>query len=165
MSEPHDRGTEQAEPDHWQDMAHVLSNREIPDWLRGAHTTPAVFAPEPEVRKLLGTTQARMEAQDPSHRWPDISGLPEHKARRLLVQLLTLASLNHSQDTPTWWTALAARAARRALEPDWPVWIVTDSGPAMAQQLDHDKVQPASETLVASMRMRLRLTSARRWAT
>lgn len=69
-----------------------------------------------QVRALLKDAQARMEAQDPSHPWPDISNLPEVKARKLLARVTDLEDGSHVRDAPTWSTALAARAARQALE-------------------------------------------------
>lgn len=76
--------------------------------------TPPSDLPEAQVRDRLKDAQARMEAQDPSHPWPDISNLPERKARQLLAQVIGLEEGSHVRNVPTWSTALAARAARRA---------------------------------------------------
>ncbi len=59
-----------------------------------------------------------MDARDASRPWPGISNLPGIKARALLERIDSLESTASVTgiDTPTWWTALAARAARQALE-------------------------------------------------
>ncbi|MEO8818878.1 MAG: hypothetical protein ABI393_11510 [Paralcaligenes sp.] len=76
---------------------------------------PSDFS-EDQVRALLKAAQSRMEIQDPSRPWPDLSGLPEFDVRKLLVRVIDLENRSQVRDAPTWSTALAARAARQALE-------------------------------------------------
>jgi hypothetical protein len=73
--------------------------------------------PEAEVRAMLQAVQARMQAQDPGHPWGDVSGLSVGKARQLLARVIDLEEGSNVHDAPTWSTAWAAQAARKALEP------------------------------------------------